>query len=44
VVVLADLILVLHFVFVLFAVGGVPLIWIGAARDWPGFRLLRAAT
>ncbi|MFM8540211.1 MAG: DUF2784 domain-containing protein [Nitrospira sp.] len=33
-VVLADLILVLHFVFVLFVVSGFPLIWIGAARDW----------
>jgi hypothetical protein len=32
--VLADLVLVIHFAFVLFVVGSLPLIWIGAAADW----------
>ncbi len=31
---LADLILVIHFSFVLFVVAGLPLVWIGAARGW----------
>ena len=31
---LADLILVVHFAFVLFVVGGLALIWIGAACGW----------
>jgi len=31
---LADLILVVHFCFVLFVVGGLFLIWLGAARGW----------
>jgi len=31
---LADLILVIHFLFVLFVVGGLVLIWIGAAAGW----------
>lgn len=31
---LADAILVLHFAFVLFVVGGLALIWIGAAAGW----------
>jgi len=31
---LADLILVIHFAFVLFVVAGLPLIWIGAACGW----------
>ena len=31
---LADLVLVVHFAFVLFVVGGLPLIWIGAAAGW----------
>lgn len=31
---LADLILVAHFAFVLFVACGLPAIWIGAARDW----------
>lgn len=31
---LADLVLVLHFAYVLFVVGGLPLIWIGYALDW----------
>ncbi|MFZ5556176.1 MAG: DUF2784 domain-containing protein [Pseudomonadota bacterium] len=32
--VLADLILVAHFLFVLFVVGGLAAIWIGAWRGW----------
>jgi hypothetical protein len=32
--VLADFILLAHFAFVLFVVGGLPLIWIGAAMGW----------
>lgn len=32
--VLADLILLVHFAFVLFVVGGLPLVWLGAARGW----------
>jgi hypothetical protein len=35
---LADLILLVHFAFVLFVVGGVPLVWIGAARGWSWVR------
>lgn len=31
---LADLILLVHFAFVLFVVGGLPAIWIGAAMRW----------
>ena len=31
---LADLILIAHFAFVLFVVGGLALIWIGAAAGW----------
>ena len=31
---LADLILVVHFAFVAFVVGGLALIWIGAAAGW----------
>ncbi|OGA48877.1 MAG: hypothetical protein A3G24_07565 [Betaproteobacteria bacterium RIFCSPLOWO2_12_FULL_62_13] len=31
---LADLILIVHFAFVLFVVGGLALIWTGAACDW----------
>ena len=31
---LADLILIAHFAFVLFVVGGLALIWIGAAASW----------
>jgi hypothetical protein len=30
----ADLILVIHFAFVLFVVGGLALIWIGGAAGW----------
>jgi polyferredoxin len=35
---LADLILVVHFAFVLFVVGGFALIWIGAASGWAWVR------
>lgn len=31
---LADLILIVHFAFVSFVVGGLALIWIGAAASW----------
>jgi len=31
---LADVILIVHFAFVLFVVGGLALIWIGAASGW----------
>lgn len=31
---LADLVLIIHFAFVLFVVAGLPLIWIGAAAGW----------
>ena len=30
----ADAIVVVHFAFVLFVAGGLPLIWIGAVADW----------
>jgi len=36
--VLADAVLVTHFVFVLFVVGALPLIWIGAAAGWEWVR------
>lgn len=36
--VLADLILILHFAFVLFIVGGLALIWAGARLGWRGVR------
>jgi hypothetical protein len=32
--VVADLILVVHFAFVIFVVAGLPAIWIGAALQW----------
>ncbi|MBI3042321.1 MAG: DUF2784 domain-containing protein [Betaproteobacteria bacterium] len=35
---LADLILIVHFGFVLFVVGGLALIWIGAAAGWAWVR------
>jgi hypothetical protein len=35
---LADFILVLHFAFVAFVVGGLALIWIGAALEWDWVR------
>lgn len=31
---LADVILAVHFLFVLFVVGSLPLIWVGAWRGW----------
>lgn len=31
---LADLVLIVHFCYVLFVVGGLPLIWFGAWRNW----------
>lgn len=36
----ADFILVVHFAFVLFVVGGLALIWIGYAAGWPWVRNL----
>ena len=35
---LADIILVVHFAFVLFVVASLPLIWIGAAAGWRWIR------
>ena len=35
---LADIILLFHFAFVLFVVGGLALIWIGAAAGWSWVR------
>ncbi len=35
---LADLILLVHFAFVLFVVAGLPLVWIGAAAGWHWIR------
>jgi hypothetical protein len=35
---LADLILVIHFAFVLFVSGGLAIIWIGAAAGWRWIR------
>lgn len=35
---LADIVLVVHFAFVLFVVGGFALIWIGAAAGWTWVR------
>jgi len=35
---LADLVLLVHFAFVLFVVGGLGLIWIGAAAGWEWVR------
>jgi hypothetical protein len=37
---LADGILVTHFLFVLFVAGGLPAIWLGAARGWRWVRNL----
>ncbi len=31
---LADMVLIVHFAFVLFVVGGLAMIWIGAAAGW----------
>jgi hypothetical protein len=38
---LADIILIIHFLFVLFVVGSVPLIWIGARLGWRFVRNIR---
>jgi len=35
---LADVVLVVHFAFVLFVVGGLALIWIGGAAGWQWVR------
>ena len=37
----ADLILIVHFAFVLFVIGGLALIWIGYAAGWPAVRNFR---
>jgi len=37
---LADTVLIMHFAFVLFVVGGLALIWIGAAASWQWVRNL----
>jgi hypothetical protein len=37
----ADLILIVHFAFVLFVVGGLPAIWLGAACGWRWVRNLK---
>ncbi|HTE14093.1 MAG TPA: DUF2784 domain-containing protein [Burkholderiales bacterium] len=34
----ADIILLVHFAFVLFVIGGLALIWIGYAASWPWVR------
>ena len=44
---LADLVLAIHFAFVIFVIGGFLLIWIGYARQWSfvrnfGFRITHA--
>ena len=38
---LADLIVIVHFLFVLFVVGGLALTWIGAVAGWRWVRNLR---
>jgi hypothetical protein len=38
---LADLVLIVHFAFVLFVVGGLALTWIGAAAGWHWVRNFR---
>jgi len=35
---LADVVLIVHFVFVAFVVGGLALVWIGAAMSWQWVR------
>ena len=37
---LADIVLIVHFLFVAFVVGGLALIWIGAALGWAWVRNL----
>lgn len=39
--ILADLVLAIHFLFVLFVVGGLLAIWLGAALGWSWVRNLR---
>lgn len=36
--ILADIVLVVHFAFVLFVVGGLLAVWVGAAAGWPWVR------
>ena len=36
----ADIVLIVHFAFVLFVVGGLPVIWVGAAAGWRWVRNL----
>src|SRR5690349_17227156 len=36
---LADVVLVVHFAFVLFVVGGLAAVWIGAVADWAWVRV-----
>jgi hypothetical protein len=38
---LADIVLIIHFLFVLFVLGGLPLIWIGAGMKWDFVRDFR---
>jgi len=38
---LADAVVVVHFLIVLFVVAGVPLVYVGAARRWPWVRRWR---
>ena len=38
---LADVVLVVHFLFVAFVVGGLALVWIGAAAGWQWVRNFR---
>ena len=38
---LADAIVIVHFLIVLFVIGGVPLIYLGAALSWPWVRSWR---
>lgn len=38
---LADFVLAVHFLFVLFVVGGLPAVWVGAALGWGWVRDLR---
>ena len=35
---IADVLLVVHFAIAAFIVGGLPLVWLGAALDWPWVR------
>jgi len=42
--ILADVVLIVHFAFVLFVVGGLATIWIGAAAGWSWVRGFRFRT